>query len=81
LICFPPNSALGFYFVCSFCSYLNLVRRCVHVGDVRGNNVVFIIISLCLWLTFIFHAMIVLSGNANTCVFYKQIRVPGKPLI
>ena len=29
---------------------------------------------------FISHAIIVLIGNANTCVFYKQTGVPSKPL-
>jgi hypothetical protein len=32
-------------------------------------------------IMFIFHARIVLRGNINTCVVYKQHRVPSTPLL
>ena len=39
---------------------------------------VVIIISLCLWWMFTSHAIIVLTGNINTCVICKHKRVPSK---
>ena len=30
---------------------------------------------------FTYHAIIVLLGNTNTCVFCKHKRVPSKPLV
>jgi hypothetical protein len=47
----------------------------------RGNNNIVIIVFLIHDNVYILYAIIVLSGNINTCVVYEQHRVPSMPLL
>ena len=47
----------------------------------RGNNKELLLSYFIVHNKFILHAIIVLSGNFNTCVVCKQHRVPSKPLL
>ena len=47
----------------------------------RGNNKSFYCYILVFMINVYIHAIIVLTGNINTCVFCKHKRVPSKPLV